>query len=292
MPVSWMPSTAPKVEMSASDRGALALIKQTLADYGLPDTLARWAWDQIVEGRSEAEVMLELRQRPEFKNEYGDVIDGRAKAGLAPMTPAEIIAFRNQAAQLMHAAGLPQDFYDSKDDFTRFMVNNWSLAELNDHIQVARDATYNIPPAAQARLEQRFGLVPGSGHLTAFALDPDRALPLIIRDFEAAKIGGRADMAGYAGVSNETAATLADAGVTEDQAARGFSELARSSELFKSMDAGEEAIGQDEQLGAAFLNNARAQQRIEQRRRKRQSAFQGGGGFADGAGGVRGLASA
>lgn len=268
-------------------RDALARIKGVLGQYGL-DSLSDFVWQQILDGKSETEVLQDIRNHPTFKAEFPE-IEARTKAKLAPLSPGEIVAYRQQARQVMKAAGLPAGFYDSKDDFTKLLTQDVSLSELNERVQQAKDATFNIPPQVRARLEQEFGVAPGSGTLTSFFLDPDKALPIITRDFNAARIGGRADMAGYAGLTNDTARTLADAGVSESAAAQGFGELTQQSELFGALDRGEDTIGQGEQLGAAFLSNGNAARRIEQRRRRRQAAFSGGGGFAETQKGVSGL---
>lgn len=271
----------------ARDKDALARIKNVLGNYGLED-LADWAWQQILGGKGEAEIMQDLRDHPVFKREFPE-IEERTKRKLAPLSPGEIVSYRKNARQMMRAAGLPDGFYDSKDDFTKLLVSDVSLSELNERVEKAREATFAIPSAVRTRLEQRFGVTPGSGLLTSFFLDPDRALPLIQRDVNAAKIGGRADMAGYAGLSNDKAAELADAGVSEGDAVQGFGELSRQRELFTSLDRGEDTIDQDTQLGAAFANNGNAQRRIQERQRRRQARFSDGGGFASGQRGVSGL---
>lgn len=289
-----LPVTAPDpnaVDKFAAQRNALALIKTTLAQYGLPESLGDWAWSEIVAGKGSAEIMLDLRQRPEFKAEFPE-IDARVKAKLAPLSPGDIVSYRQNARQLMSAAGLPQGFYDSKDDFTKLLVSDVSLAELNDRVQQAKDATFNIPEQAKRRLAEEFGVPPGSGLLTSFFLDPERALPLITRDVNAAKIGARADLAGYGNLSNDTARGLADQGVSESQAAQGFADLAVSDSLFNPIDAGETAIDQQAQLAAAFGGNADAQRRIEERRARRKAQFAGGGGFAETQKGLVGLGSA
>jgi hypothetical protein len=52
---------------------------------------------------------------------------------------------------------------------------------------------------------------------------------------------------------------------------------------------GEQAISEEEQIGATFGLDAAARQRIETRRRRRQAEFAQGGGFAETAQGVIGL---
>jgi hypothetical protein len=173
------------------------------------------------------------------------------------------------------------------------MVGNVSLNELNGRIQGAKEATYNMDPNTAARLAQDFGLTPGSGALASFFLDPTKALPLLQNQANAAKIGGQADNAGYAGLGNDTTLALAQQGVTQAQAGQGFNALAHEQQLFQGLP-GEQAptITQKTQLDATFSGNADAQSQIEQRRQARQAQFADGGAFASTQQGMTGLGSA
>ena len=199
-------------------------------EYGLSE-LGDWAWQQILAGKSEAEILQDLRNHPVFERVFPEIKQRTAK-NLTPLSPGEIINYRKNARELMRAAGLPEGFYDGNDDFSKFIVGDVSLTELNQRVSNAKEATFNIPAETKARLGSIFGIQPGSGELTAFFLDPDKALPLLERDLNAGKIGGRADIAGYGGFSNDSARQLADNGISDAQAAQGFGDLVRQKELF------------------------------------------------------------
>lgn len=271
------------------DHDAWAMIRNVLAQYGLPDSLAEWAKQELIAGKGNAEILLDLRQRPEFKAEFPE-IDARQKAHLAPLNPGDIIAYRQQARQIMSAAGLPAGFYDSKDDFAKFISNDVSINELNDRVNLAKQATYQADPLVLKRLQEEYGIGPGSGPLTALFLDDQKAIPLLTRDFTAAQIGGAADRTGYRNLANATAQELATQGVTEAQARQGFNDLQSKQELFGALPGtAEDTIDQQTQLGAEFAGNANAQRRIENRQRARVAEFQGGGDFAQTQGGIVGL---
>lgn len=268
---------------------AFATIKGILADYGL-ESLAGFVRDSLVEGKSEAEIMFELRDRPEFKAEFPE-IELRKKEGLAALSPGEIVSYRARARQLFRAAGLPEGFYDSKDDFTRFLVNDVSLAELNDRIQLGRTAMFTSTREEIEVLRRDYlgtGLL-GEGDLIAFFLDPERAQPLLEKQAAAAKIGGAAKRTGFGATTRGQNERLAELGVTPGQAEQGFGGLVESRQLFSPIDRGEDVITTEEQLGAAFEGNAASRRKIEQRRRKRQAAFEGGGSVATTQQGVTGL---
>jgi hypothetical protein len=187
---------------------------------------------------------------------------------------------------MMRAAGLPQGFYDGQDDFTKFLTNDLSLAELGDRVTLAANAAFNMPREARDALTQ-WGM--GAGDLTAFWLDPDKAQPLLERKYNASLLAGASTRAQFGSLTEDTANQLVGWGTTEEQAEQGFGALVDSKELFQTLDRTEDVIGQDAQLGAAFGGSSAARRRIENRRAKREATFSGGGGFASTQGGLSGL---
>lgn len=278
-------------DKAAAQRDAFAIIKQTLAKYGLPDSLADWAWQEILAGKGNAEIMIDLYQRPEFKAEFPE-IDARQRNGMTPISPGEIIAYRGQATQLMRAAGLPPGFFDSKDDFAKFIEGDMSTLELQHRITGAATAMFNAPADLRAEAAaQGFG----PGDLVAQWLNPDIAEPLLERQWTAAELSVAGKRSGWGGLSVTEATDMAQRGVTAAQAAQGFDVLKQSNELFNPLDGTDAAaISRQEQLSAVFggVGSAEAQQRIERRRAERKAAFAGGGGFATTGSGVAGLGSA
>ena len=278
--------TTPNPGTTPEQRDAYARLAEVLGDYGL-GTLATFVQQWLVQGLSETEIVQKMRETAEYKTRFPALVE-RQKAGLPPISEGEYVAYERNAAQVMRAAGLPVGFYDSSEDFTRFLVNDMSLAELTDRVTMAANAAFNMPAEDRAALEQ-WGM--GPGDLTAFWLDPDKAQPILERKYAAAQLAGTATRTTFGDLSESTASRLVDQGVTAQEAEQGLSTLATSRELFTSLDRTEDAIDQDEQLDAVFGSDAGARRRIEQRRRKRQAAFEGGGSFAPGQGGVTGLAS-
>lgn len=282
-------SGAAGVAKDSANRDSLATIKNVLSQYGL-DSLSDFAWQEIVSGRSGNEVLQDLRETPQFKQRF-PAIDARQKAGLPPLSPGDYVSYENTATQYMRDAGLPPGFYDSPEDFTKFLSNDMSLKELSERVTTAKDAAYNAPTEVRSALRGQFGV--GDGDLAAFFLDPDRAQPLLQRTYNAAQVAGAGTRTGY-DVSTDQDYRLTDLGVTAQQAQTGFSTLQHSQELFNPLTghANERKITSDEQLGATFGGNATAADQIEKRRQQRQSEFQDGGAFAAGNTGVTGLGSA
>lgn len=273
----------------ARQNDARARIGSVLAEYGL-ESLADFVWQQILGGKSDAEVLQDLRNTPQFQQRF-PAIEERRKKGMNAISPGEYVAYERQARQLMRAAGLPEGFYDSNDDFTRYISGDMSLSELQDRIILGRKATYEVDPQVRATLSRDYGI--SEGDLTAWFLDDKVAQPLLEKRFLAGTIGAAASRSGFGVTSREENEGLAGIGVTADQAQEGFSSLAGLRELTSGLPGQrEDNISRDEQLGAAFRGDAKSRAKIENRRSQRQATFRGGGGFASDRDGTSGLGQA
>jgi hypothetical protein len=266
------------------NRDSYARLNTVLSEYGL-GSLGASVQSWLVEGLSEPEITQRMRDTNEFKTRF-PVIAERAKKGLAPISPGEIVAYERNARQMFRAAGLPQGFYDSPEDFAKFINNDVSIAELGDRVTLAANAAFKMPKEDRDALA-RFGA--GDGDITAFWLNPDTAQPLLERKYAAAQLAGSAKRTTFGELDEATASGLADLNVTAQQAEQGFGELANSRELFGALDSGEDVIDQGAQLDAQFRGSAAARRRIEQRAKRRTATFQAGGGFASAQGGITGL---
>lgn len=274
--------------------GGSASVKNMLRLYGLEELIPQVdGW--IRQGLSWPEIEAMLRDPStaagKVFDKYYPEVRLRAEKGLRPMAVDEIQRYRQTVKRVMKAAGLPDGFYDSNDDFTRFMVNDLSPEEVESRIMDGYVAVMNSPVEVRSELERLYGVQPGQ--LVAFFLDPDKATTLIQRDVAAAKVGGAAIRTGFGQVSQQEAERLTDLGVTDNQAEQGFAALATNKELAVSLDRGEDTISRGEQLGAVFEGNAAAQEKLSRRQRRRIAQFSGGGSLATSReGGFSGLSTA
>lgn len=276
-------------ETTQGQRDALAVIRSVLAEYGL-ESLSQWAWDQLVGGLSMNEILISMRDRPEFRQRFR-AIEERRSAGLTPISPAEVVAYERQASQMMRAAGLPEGFYDQPDDFVRFLAGDVALPELQNRVDLARTAAFEAPAEVKVELQRMYGV--NEGDLTAFFLDEKRALPLLQQRYVAAQTSGVAQRTGFGALETFEAERIAALGVSEQEAEQGFGALVRGKELFGVLPGSREGnISRDEQLSAVFNKDERATQRIERRARSRVAGFSGGGSFATDRSGFAGVDSA
>lgn len=273
--------------LSPSQQDGYAYLQRLLDSYGL-GSLAGWAHERLVAGDSPEMIRQQLYDRPEFKARF-PVIEARRQAGLPPMSVDEILAYEKEAKRIFHRAGLPLGFYDSTPQLQQFMSDDVSLAELSTRIQLATQDYFSTDIQTREELSRLYNLTPGQ-HL-AYILDPDTAIPLIERQWTAAKLSATARRATFGGLSVQEAESLAGLGVTEGQAAAGFGSLASSQPLFSGLpgEAPDRDISRAEQIGAAFMSDAAAQERIRRRQQQRTASYRGGGGFAASQAGLVGL---
>lgn len=270
----------PKVDKSAID-----LLRETLEGFGL-GSLVDWAWEQHVNGLSDTEILIALRERQEYKTRFAGM-EARKKAGLAPISEAEYVAWEAGAQSILKAAGLPASFYDESSDFTNFIAGDVSVAELRSRVNDGYVAMMSAPKEVQDEF-RRFYM--GRGDMAAYWIDPERAQPLLMRQFAAARAGGAAVSSGFGEVTASEAEMIAAYG---NDPADGFGTLARSRELMSGLPGSEDdTISRADQFGAMFGGDQAARERIEKRGRQRAGEFQGGGAFAGGDRGVSGLGSA
>lgn len=193
-------------------------------------------------------------------------------------------------------AGFPPGFYDDPASIAKFISGETSRQEIRDRAQAAYVAVRQAEPNTVAELKNLYGL--NEGDLAAYFLDPSKALDAIgkrltgqdlIRRVQAAQIGAEARQQTGMGLNAQQAEQLAAQGVTREAARKGFGAIQAEQGLYAPQMAGEQAVSQQEQIGAAFGTSAEAQQRIATRRRRRQAEFEAGGSLTVGQTGVTGL---
>ena len=98
---------------------AFKLVQQAFANLGLGD-LSKVIQDYLVQGYSEEEIKLLLPETHEYKQRF-KANEERKKKGLRVLSPAEYIATENSYRSVLRNYGLPKGFYDSQDDYQKFL---------------------------------------------------------------------------------------------------------------------------------------------------------------------------
>jgi hypothetical protein len=190
-------------------------------NYGL-ETLAPKIKEFVQQGYSADTVTLKLQESPEYQQRFvGNA--ARLKAGLSVLSPKEYLATEDAYRQIMRSTGLPKGFYDSPDDFSKFIESDVSPTELKQRVDLAQNAIDNADPYYTRSLQEMYGL--SNGDMIAQVLDPQRAMPFITKQAQAVQFGAAAARQGLS-VDMGTAEQFAGMGVTKQQAEQGFQDIA------------------------------------------------------------------
>ncbi len=216
----------------------------------------------------------------------------RREANLAPISPADYVAYEGHARQLMRAAGLPEGFYDTPDDYTNLLAGDVSLSELNDRINQGFIQVQQAPPEVREAFSEYFGSN-GDAALASYFLDPERAVPVLAEEVEIAKIGGASKAFGFQ-LDKGRAKKIAGTDVSFTEARSAFGNLRSMEPLFtESVSEGVDLTAEGEGVDAAFgLDQGQAAKKLSRRLEERVGTTQGAGGAAAGESGVFGLGSA
>ena len=284
--------TPPTGQAQATQADGIAILTNELTSWGFGQDAITWATQAIQSNQPVDAVLFNLRQQPFYQNSiFGQVAKARQSAGLAAMSESQILQYRDQLQGIAQQAGLPQGFI-TDSEVTSLLGQDVSMSEVDQRITQGYVAALKAPPDVRDQLQQYYGI--DTGHLAAYYLDPQRALPILQQQFQAASIGAAATRTGFGAVDRATAEQLAQLGITEPQARTGFTDLAKQAQLFNALPgSGEQGISQQVQLAAEFAGNAADQQQIAARQEERKATFEGGYRYAETQGkGITGLGPA
>lgn len=260
----------------ADNMSAHAMIREVLEQYGLGG-LSDWAWGMLQNNRSYAEIMLDLRNQPLFKERF-KAIDIRRANGLNPVSPETIIEYENTARDLMRSSGLPGGFYDQPDDFAQLIGKGVSLQSVQDRVQQTWDRVVNAPPEVRDAWATIYGAKSDQA-LAAFIFDPDNS-EVKLREMARTSVAGGAMRTFGLGLDATAAARVAGFDLEDSVVRSGFGQLAQLRAVFeetrgernsKDLDAMREGVN-------AIFDAGEGQADIERRVLSRRSELGGGGG--------------
>lgn len=268
---------------------ALAILNGYLAEIGLASLGAK-VWQWYKEGRSDAQIRLDIRDTPEHAARFPGFKELQRKG--RAISEATWIGAERQMVSTMRAYGLPSDFYDQPNDLAKFITGETSPREFESRVALASALAFDAPTEVRGEFNRLFG-AQGHGALTSLILDPDVAEPVLRKQYAAAQLSGSALRTGFGGLTAGEATRLADLGLSESDAAGGFSQLTAGRELFTALPGEDQfSISREEQLAAGLEGNVAAQNRITRRAETRRARFSGGGGFTETRQGFTGLGAA
>jgi len=253
-------------------------IKAVLATYGLGD-LSDYLYGVYAKGEVDINnpdaLIFAIRGQEAYQKRFA-ANAARAKKGLAELDPASYLQLENSYRQLLQSNGLPPGFYDQTEDFTALLEGDVSPQELQTRVQEGFRAVQDADPEVKRQMQELYGV--NEAGLAAYFLDPEKAAPILTRQAEAAKIAARAKEQGNIQLLSATAEEIAARGISAQEAEAGFTALGLQKGLYTEM-MGEQALTQQEKVGAALGYDVEAQRKLAERKGIRKAAFQGGGTF-------------
>jgi hypothetical protein len=266
------PGATPSTGGGDVPNSAADLLKQTLIAWGLASLLPHLQ-DYLKKGYDSNTINLALQDTQEWKTRFaGNEI--RKQNGLSVLSPAQYLAVEEQYHQIMQAHGLPSQFYDKQDDFTKFIGGDVSPSELDARAKIAADQWQNADPATKQAWKNYYNL--DDGHAIAAILDQKTALPIIERQAAAAGIGGAAGQQGL-DVTRSRAEQFAQFGVSLDQARQAYSNISQVLPAATALGSrfGEQ-LGQSQLEDASLLGSGEAQRQLQRLGSAEKSDFSGG----------------
>lgn len=203
---------------------AYEMLRQKLSEWGIDD-LGDDVINTLVQGYSPSVATMVIQDTPQYKKRFA-ANDQRIRAGLPALTPAEYIATERSYISTLRKYGLPEGFYDSPDDFQKWISADVSPDEMDQRANTARQAYVDASPEVKDQWQQLYGLTPGDA--VASFLDEKAAVSLLQKRAQAVSISAEAERAfkGQYQLSTDRAEELAQQGVSQDKAQQGFQSVA------------------------------------------------------------------
>ena len=263
------------LKVKASDR-----LSSIFAGYGL-ETLAGFISRRILADVSEDMLMLELYEQPEYKLRFPGMESLRGKG--KTITEAEYMKDEKAFAQTARFFDIPVGFYDSADDFGKLIGNLVSPKEYQDRLQVGQDLARSMSPGIRTQLQELYNV--GEGGITAYVLDPEKALPLIQKQAKAAQFVGFGREKGFklegvtAAQAEQLAGTEAYAKLSAQQLQTALGQAAQLRQTQSRLTGIEgQVYNENEALKAVIEGSPEAILASQQRAQREGARFGGGAG--------------
>ncbi|MBM4407751.1 MAG: hypothetical protein FJ038_03920 [Chloroflexi bacterium] len=266
---------------------ARALIEDVLARYDLGSE-AQWAWDLIIQGVGQVQLLQELREREAYQTRFAGMAL-RREQGRAAISEGEYIAWERQAEQLGRAAGLPEEFF-TREFFAQQIGYDRSINELSAIYTNAYKAVVEAPPEVRAAFNEFTGVM-GDAAFAAYLLDPERSVAGIERMAQKAIVSGNAATFGFE-VGEGLADQIVSRGIQGGQALQAFQQINDRRDYFRETVSDTQDVTATEAIEAQFGTDPDANRVVNRRLEERQAAFGGGASSVATDQGARGLGAA
>ena len=200
---------------AATKLNALDTLKNDLQQWGLED-LTNFVYQETMGStyKPAADVINELRtgtgnakgKPAEIYNKRFPGMAERAKAGLPPITENQYQTLEQSYMDTAREFGLPKGFV-GPEEIGKLIGSGVSATEFNDRVNNGYRVAATADPNVKETLQQYYGV--DKGHLAAYYLNPAKAYDVLLKQTQAAVVGGIAKDTGFAGVNQNTAEQIA-----------------------------------------------------------------------------------
>ncbi len=269
-----------KAAKVASQIKAKDKLTAMLAPYKL-EGLASYIDAEILKDTSEEMILLGMYDQPSYKTRFPGM-EGLRKVGRT-ISEDEYTRIENAMIQTARFFDLPKGFYDNPEDFGNLIAKQVSAKEYQDRLQVGQDLARTLNSSIKQQLVDLYAI--GEGDLTAYVLDPEKALSLIQKQAKAATFVGLSRAAGFR-MPDITAATAENIVGTEPYAklteAQMQAKIGQAGELRKEQQRLSQIEGttynEQEALSAVIEGSPEAILASQQRAQREVSRFRSRGG--------------
>jgi hypothetical protein len=243
---------------------------------GLAAQVKSWVFSD----KSNDEIIMEFRKSDAYNKRFTGMAD-LIKRGQF-MSEAEYIAQERAYRNVMVSWDLPKNFYDSYDDYGRFIANGVSVKELDDRIASAKTFLDSTDPNYRDALKNLYGV--SDGGMLAYVLDGDKAQAVLQQQFKAATFSGSASQYDFNLTKDQAemyGATLGDQfnriGADQVNALKGqmasLDQVADNQESLSFID--NEAYTRTDTLDAEILSDSSKRAASERRALREKARFSG-----------------
>jgi len=272
-------------------QSAIDVINGFLKNAGM-DALSNDVWAKWTAGTTSNQIMDYIRTTPQYAARFPGM--AALNAAGRNISEAAYIYKEQSDIEFMKQYGITDPAFLTHDYLGKLIVNNVTTVDLQARLMAAQDTVMSFDPSIVKYAKDVFGL--GQGDLMAWALDPTKALPNIQQQAKAMQIGGAAFAAGLKAteITKAEAESLAAAGITQDQAKQGFTNVAQMGQYKQTLPGANpaETLTNEELINAQFATSPDAIMKLQKARQSKLSEYAQGGQFAATQAGVTGIGSA
>lgn len=261
--------------LNADQQGAFDLMASMLREWGLASLMPD-VREMLEDGRTVDQISILIQDTQAYKKRFAGNELRRTK-GLPVLSPLDYLNTEAAYRQIMESAGLPSGFYDSPDDFTKWIGDDVAPLEVKTRVDEALDVAFRMDDATAQAFQDFYGIT--KGNLAAFFLDRDRGLQELEKISRAGRIGGAATAQGL-NVGRGRAEELAVSDlVGEEDYRRALGEVAGlTRDVGRLAGIHGDIYGQREAEQEVFFGDEEARRRRRRLGQAEEAEFAGGSG--------------